>query len=124
MICAILTCQALPRGPFPRQKLRYYLRLVANIENQPFPLQNASDFIRMFDELDQTSMIAIAEVVTECHYAEGESIFTEGDEAETLAVMVRGHVQQKIPARGVQMATVHLQERRMLRSMIISGRSD
>ena len=38
---AILTCHALLRRPFPRHKLRYYLRRVTNIENLPFPLPDA-----------------------------------------------------------------------------------
>ena len=41
MIWAILTCQALLRGPFPRNKWRYYFRGFANIENLPFPFPDA-----------------------------------------------------------------------------------
>ena len=38
---AILTCQALLRGPFPRQKWRYCLRGVAKIEILQLPLPDA-----------------------------------------------------------------------------------
>ena len=41
MIWAILTCQALLRGPFPRQKGRYYFRRVANNEILQLPLPDA-----------------------------------------------------------------------------------
>ena len=41
VIWSILTCQALVRKPFPRQKGRYYFGGDAQIENLPFPLPDA-----------------------------------------------------------------------------------
>ena len=62
-IWAILTCQALLRGPFPRKKKRYDLRWLAKIDILPFwRCSGATLFLDCFLNTYVSSCLAIFEI--------------------------------------------------------------